>query len=89
MFQLKSIDAAGICFFDIVVVMIVVELIDDPEPERLAVSKAAKINPCHIQLVDKTETVKVIVFNGQLHFASVRGEITGQGLTYQRLPTRV
>lgn len=55
MLQFQSVNTGSIRQFDIVMVLIVVELIDDPDPERVGVAETAVIDPGHIQVFDKTE----------------------------------
>ena len=43
-FELESVDAGSVGLFDIVVVVVVVELIDDADAERAGIGKAAEVN---------------------------------------------
>jgi hypothetical protein len=54
-FELQSIDSGRVCLFDIVVVVVVVEFIDDADTERGGVGKAAKVYSGHVQVIDKAK----------------------------------
>lgn len=54
-FELQSIDPGCVCLFDIIVIVVVVEFIDDADAEGDGVGKAAEIDPGDIQVIDKTE----------------------------------
>ena len=47
-------------------VVVVVEFIDNPDPERIGIAKSAIINPCYIQVGDKTEIT--LCFQNRVNF---------------------
>ena len=55
MFELQSIDPRCIGYFDIVMVVVIIEFIDNADPERVGVSKGAIIDACHIEVAGKTQ----------------------------------
>jgi hypothetical protein len=55
MFQLQAIYPGCIRDLDIVVVVVIVEFINDPDPERMGVSECAVIDPGYIEVIGKTE----------------------------------
>lgn len=55
MFQLEAIDAGGIGLFDIVVIVVIIELIDDADAEGIGVCEATIVDPCHVEVFGISE----------------------------------
>ena len=55
MFQFQPIHAGGIGLFDIVVVIVIIELIDDADAERVGVGKAAIVDAGYIEVFGISE----------------------------------
>lgn len=53
--QLKAVDTGGVGDLDIVVVVVIVELVHDADPERVGVAEAAVVDPGHIQMLGESE----------------------------------
>jgi hypothetical protein len=53
MFQLQPVNARRIGNFDIVMVLIVVKLVHDADAEWVGITKAAIVDPRHIEVVGK------------------------------------
>ena len=50
MFQFQPIYAGGIGLFDIVVIVVIIELIDDADAEGIGVGEAAIVDPCYVEV---------------------------------------
>ena len=55
MFQFQPIYAGGICLFDIVVIIVIIELIDDADAEGIGVGKAAIVDTGYIEVLGISE----------------------------------
>ena len=55
MFQFQPVYTRGIGLFDIVVIIVVIELIDDADAEGIRVGEAAIIDPRHVEVFGITE----------------------------------
>ncbi len=55
MFELQAVDAGGIRFFDVKVVGIIVEGIDDPDAERLRIPEGAKVDAIDVEVAHDRE----------------------------------
>ena len=53
MLQLQPIDTRGVGYFDIIVVVVVIEFIHDPDTERVRVTEAAIIYSCYVEMLSE------------------------------------
>jgi hypothetical protein len=54
-FQFQAIDAGGIGLFDIVVIIVIIELIDDADAEGIGVGEAAEVDAGYIEVFGISE----------------------------------
>ncbi len=55
MFQLESVDPRRVSDLNVIVIVIIIELIDDPYPERVGVPKSAVVNAGYVEVTGETE----------------------------------
>lgn len=55
MFQFESVYPAGVGWFDIVMIVVIVEFIDDADAKGLAVAKTAKVYAGYIEVIDEAK----------------------------------
>jgi hypothetical protein len=51
MFQLQAIDTGSVGLFDVIVIVVIVELVDDADPEGIGIGKAAEVYSCYVEVV--------------------------------------
>ncbi len=54
-FQFQAIDAGGIGLFDVIVIVIVVEFVDDPDAEGMRVGEGAKVDARYVEVAGVAE----------------------------------